>query len=213
MHLKWIGMRPVSNAIQSLKGRLGAGTMRTTNVDRYDANTMTDRAKDAVKSTVSTVQERLQSGLSKTQGALLVGLDATQELLKEQRKQAAKNLKKAQKRTQKNLKNVRKSVQPGLSQTQEALLTGLGAAQVALEKNARRAGKGLKKTQKNLKETRDAVQSQLERRARKRARAKTMFRIGLLTGVVLMLLYAPWPGSETRRQLVAFWQGLFSRQD
>ena len=103
-------------------------------------------------------------------------------------------------------------MQPGLAQTQDTLLTGLGAAQVALEKNARRASKGLKKAQENLSDTRDTLQSQLKRRANRRARARAIFRLGILTGVVLVLLYAPWPGSETRRQLVAFWQGLSQRQ-
>ncbi len=104
-------------------------------------------------------------------------------------------------------------MQSGLSQTQDVLLTGLEAAQDVLGKNSKRASKSLKKTQKNVKDTRDASQSKLELRARRRKRAKAMFRLGLVAGIVLMLLYAPWPGSETRRQLVEFWQGLFPRQN
>ena len=39
-----------------------------------------------------------------------------------------------------------------------------------------------------------------------------VFRLGILAGIVLVLLYAPWPGSETRQRLVEFWQGLIPNQ-
>jgi len=104
-------------------------------------------------------------------------------------------------------------MQSGLSQTQDVLLTGIGATQDVLGKSTKRAAKGLKEAQKNLKDTQHSLQSQLERRARRRKRAKTVFRLGLLSGFIVMLLYTPWPGSETRRQLVEFWQGLFPPQE
>ena len=104
-------------------------------------------------------------------------------------------------------------MQSGLSQTQEVLLTGIGATQDVLGKSTKRAAIGLKEAQKNLKDTQQSLQSQLERRARRRKRAKTVFRLGLLSGFIGMLLYTPWPGSETRRQLVEFWQGLFPPQE
>jgi len=120
----------------------------------------------------------------------------------EMAKQAAKS----------TVSTVQNTVQSGLAKAQDVLLTGLGVAQDVLEQNTRRASKGLKKAQRNVRDTRNSLQSQLERRARRRKRTRTMFRMGLLTGFVVMLFYAPWPGSETRRQLVAFWQGLFPRQ-
>ena len=99
-----------------------------------------------------------------------------------------------------------KAVKSTVSSVQDGVQSGLA-------KNAKRTSKNLKNAQENLRDTRDALQSQLKKRARRRARARAVFRLGILTGVGLMLLYAPWPGSETRRQLVAFWQGLFPRQD
>ena len=33
-----------------------------------------------------------------------------------------------------------------------------------------------------------------------------MFRLGLVVGVAAILLYTPWPGSETRQRLGGYWQ-------
>jgi gas vesicle protein len=52
----------------------------------------------------------------------------------------------------------------------------------------------------------DSMQDRIESYQRKRARAKFLFRIGLVTGLVAAFLLAPWPGSETRRQLGEYWQ-------
>ena len=90
--------------------------------------------------------------------------------------------------------------------------TGLSRTQDVLGKNAKRAAKNLKKAQESLKGTRDTLQTKLERRARRRRRARTMFRLGLLTGIVLVLLYTPWPGSETRNRIMQSLQSLFPRQ-
>jgi len=185
---------------------------KTSDVSQYNGVDAMEMAKQAAKSTVSTIQNTVQSGLAKAQDAVLVRLGATQELLQDRQKRSAKNLKKAQKKVRKNLKNMQGTVRTGVANTQDVLLTGLGVAQDVLEQNTRRASKGLKKAQRNLKDTRISLQSQLERRARRRKRTRTMFRMGLLTGFGVMLFYAPWPGSETRRQLVAFWQGFFPRQ-
>jgi hypothetical protein len=144
---------------------------------------------------------------------MLVGLGATQELIRDRQKRSAKNLKKAQKRVRKNLKNMQGTVQTGVSNTQDVLLSGLGAAQDILEKNTRRANKNLKKAQRNLKDRRNSLQSRLGRRMRRRKRTRIMFSLGLLTGIVLVLLYTPWPGAETRHQLAEFWQDLFPQEN
>ncbi len=57
----------------------------------------------------------------------------------------------------------------------------------------------------------DSWQDRVESYQRKRARAKFLFRLGLVAGLVFILLYAPWPGSETRRQLGDLWQQLSQR--
>src|SRR5438309_1311588 len=115
------------------------------------------------------------------------------------------------------ISTIQDSVQSGVSKVQDALLVGLGVTQELLQGQQKRSAKNLrkanKKAQKNLKKMQGTLQSQLERRARRRKRAKTMFRLGLLSGFIVMVLYTPWPGSETRRQLVEFWQGLFPPQE
>lgn len=166
------------------------------------------KAQRNLKKVQRTVQKSLQSGVSTTQDALQTGLEMAQVALEQNVKRVNKNLKKAQKNLNKNLKNLRGPLQ-------ENLQTGLSRTQDVLGKNAKRATKNLKKAQENLKDTRDTLQTQLVRRARRRRRARTIFRLGLLTGIVLVLLYTPWPGSETRnriKQSLQSLQGLFPRQ-
>jgi len=137
-----------------------------------------------------------------TQDALQTGLSAAQEILAQNVKSARKNLKQAQ-----------KNIGPLTASVQDNIQSGLSQAQVTLQKSAKKAGKSLKQAQGSLKDTRDSVQAQVAQYRRKRRRAKMLFRMGLISGLILMLLFAPWPGSESRRQIVEFWQGLFpSRQ-
>ncbi len=184
----------------------------TSDVVQYNENGAKEMGKQAMSSALSTVTDTVRSGVAKSQDVLLEGLDVTQELLKDQQKRPAKKLKKAQKRARKDVKNLQGSVKSGLSQTQDMLLSGLSTTQDALDKNTRRASKSLKMAQKNLKNTRNSMQSRLERRGRKRQRAKIVFRLGLLSGFVLVILYTPWPGSEIRHQLVELWNGFSSSE-
>ncbi len=153
------------------------------------------KAQKNLKKVQRTVQKSLQSGVSTTQDALQTGLGVAQVALERNVKRVNKNLKKAQKNLNKNLKNLQGPLQ-------ENLQTGLSRTQDVLSTNAKRATKNLKKAQENLKDKRDTLQTQLIRRARRRRRARTIFRLGLLTGIVLVLLYTPWPGSETRNRIM-----------
>src|SRR6266571_2609235 len=110
------------------------------------------------------------------------------------------------------LATVQDTVQSGLTKTQDTVQSGLDAAQVALGKNVKRARKGIKKAKESLQAVQDSVQHELGTYARKRRVAKTLFRFGLLAGVVVALLYTPWPGSEIRHRLVVWWQRLFPQQ-
>jgi gas vesicle protein len=87
----------------------------------------------------------------------------------------------------------------------------LGTATDVLGKTSKTAGKRLKKVTENVKDVQDSLQDRIEAYQRKRARAKFLFRMGLLAGVVLALLYTPWPGSQTRQLLGAYWQQLSQR--
>src|SRR5260370_38903542 len=93
------------------------------------------------------------------------------------------------------LASMQDSVQAGLEQTQDVLQSGLSKAQGVLSagrKNVKRAGKGLQSAKGSLKAAQGNVQQQLARYARRRRRAKVVLRLGLLTGGVLALVYAPW---------------------
>src|SRR5216683_1019760 len=98
------------------------------------------------------------------------------------------------------------TVLSSLAKTQDTLQSGLGLAQDAWQQNVKNANKNLKKAKKSITDVQQSVQDQLAGYARKRKRARAVFRLGLLVGIVLVLLYTPWPGSDTRRQLVAWWQ-------
>src|SRR5712692_7584900 len=171
--------------------------------------------KEKKKRGLTTMQDNMQTGLKQTQDMLQGGLDIAQDTWQGNVKRASKNLKKAQKKLKRSLASMQDSVQSGLEQTQDVLQSGLNKAQSVLSagrKNVKRAGKGLQSATGSLKDAQGNVQQQFARYARRRRRAKVLFRLGLLTGVVLVLLYAPWPGSDTRRQLGVWWQQVFPSQ-
>ena len=111
---------------------------------------------------------------------------------------------------QSTVATVQDTVQSGLAKTQDTLQTGLSAAQDALQQNVKRANKSLKKAKRSIKDVQESVQDQLAGYRRKRKLARVLFRLGLLVGIALALLYTPWPGSDTRRQLAAWWQRISS---
>jgi len=146
------------------------------------------------------LQDTVQSGLSKTQDTLQTSLSVAQDAWSKNAKTASKNLKKAQK----NLSSLQDTVQDNLQ-------SGLGTAQDVLDKSAKSASKSLKKVTKNVKDVQDTVQDRIKSYQRKRARAKFLFRVGLVAGIVLALMYTPLSGSETRQQLREYWQQLSQR--
>ncbi len=154
-----------------------------------------EKARALALLTASTAQEGLQTGLG-----------AAQDFLSTTKDSASKNLKKAQKNLKPVQKTVQKNVQAGLEQTQDLLQSGLETAQDVLEKGVKGAGKGLKTVQQTISDTQDSIQAQRARAARKRAVSRAMFRLGLVTGIVAVLLFTPWPGSETRQRLGEWWQ-------
>jgi gas vesicle protein len=105
---------------------------------------------------------------------------------------------------------MKKSGMPGLSMTQDVLQSSLSAAQDVLEKNVKSAQKDLKKSvksaQKNLKKVGESVQDVQDTVSH--SASKFFFRLGLVTGLVAILLYTPWPGSEIRQKLADRWQQL-----
>jgi len=62
-----------------------------------------------------------------------------------------------------------------------------------------------------VKDVQDSLQDRVEAYQRKRARAKFLFRMGLVVGIVATLMYTPWPGSQMRQLVVAYWQQFLQR--
>jgi membrane-associated HD superfamily phosphohydrolase len=190
----------------------------TTDSSQSDANTANDRAstvtqsvqsglaktQDTVQSGLAKAQDTLQMGLSTAQDVLQSGLDLVQDTWAQSAKKANKNLKKAQKKMKR--RSVQDNVQSGLSTAQNVLQSGLDVAQDVWTRNVKKANKNLKKAGKSIKDVQETVQDQLASYARKRRRAKMLFRLGLLVGVMLAFLYTPWPGADIRRRLSVWWQ-------
>ena len=180
------------------------------------------KAQKNLSSLQGTLQESVLSGLAKTQeylsprqAALQTGLSVAQDVMSKNARSASKNLRRAQKKAQKNLSSLQgtlqESVQSSLAKTQDTLQSGLGTATDVLAKTTKTASKNLKKVTSNVKDVQDSLQDRIEAYQRKRARAKFLFRMGLLAGIVLALLYTPWPGTQTRQQLAGYWQLLSQR--
>jgi ElaB/YqjD/DUF883 family membrane-anchored ribosome-binding protein len=148
------------------------------------------KAQKNMGSAQDTIQDKVQLALPLAQGLVGAGLGLAQVVMDRNLKRANKNLEKAQR----NLKRVQGSVQ-------DSVQSSFGAAQDVLSKGTQKAGESLTKVTDNVKDLQDSFQSRLELYQRRRARAKMLFRVGLVSGVVLALLFTPWPGSETRRQL------------
>ena len=180
------------------------------------------KAKKNMRKTQKAVQESVQSGWSNTQDVLQIALGVAQVLLEANKQLASKNIKQAKKNFGQLTDVVQGNVQSGMGIAQDVLGKGTKRAtknlqkvtsnvQSELDKSTKRATKNLQKVTSNVKDVQSSVQDRIESYQRKRARKKFMFRLGLIAGVVGALLFAPWPGSETRRQLGEYWQLLSQR--
>ncbi|QBD81571.1 YtxH domain-containing protein [Ktedonosporobacter rubrisoli] len=151
------------------------------------------------KSQLQQLREQAQSnastGLARTQDLLGAGMDTAQVALEKSRKGAKKKLEKAQK----NLHDVQDIVQDKVSY-------GLSKTQDTLGKRSQQASKSLQSAASSMKDLKDSVQDQYVSYQRKRKRAKFLFRVGLVSGVALALLYAPVTGAQTREWLKQQWQ-------
>lgn len=123
--------------------------------------------------------------------ALQTGLNLAQVTLQKNTQKAQKNLLKAQNR----LKEMQGRVGTGWERTQGTLSTGSKQAYQRFSQAATTA-----------KDLRYIAQEQFTAYQRRRKRAKKLFRLGLVLGLVMALLYAPISGSEARHRLVAQWQ-------
>ncbi len=144
------------------------------------------------------VQTALQERVDTTQDTLSAGLEAAQKTLQKSAKGVQKNLQQAQYSAQKR-------VASGWSATQDGFESGLSATQDLLEDRSKRIRKNLSQVASNTKDAQKAMQVRHKQHQRKRAWRRRLFRWGLVSGIVLALLFAPVSGVETRRRIVLLW--------
>jgi uncharacterized membrane-anchored protein YhcB (DUF1043 family) len=157
------------------------------------------KARKNLKSAQGTLQDTLQDTLKPrweaTQAALQTGVGVAQDTLTKSAKQAQKQAQKNLKLAQKNLKSVQDTVGVSLAKTQDLLGEG-----------SKRASKGLQQVATSALVAKEAMQEQYVSYQHKRQRARTLFRWGLVVGVVLALLYTPYSGAQVRRRLMEQWE-------
>ncbi len=148
-----------------------------------------------LQDTVNNLQSTAQSGLQQTQAALQTGLTVAQVAAVKGVAKANKNLKKAQ-------KNLRKAQYAA----QDTAHTAKDKALDALETGRRQANENILQATTSARDVRDMLLEQRAQRRRQRKWARRMFRLGIVTGLILILLYTPISGLEIRRRIAALWQ-------
>lgn len=159
------------------------------------------------------VQDKLQPVWSKTQDVIQAGrettqdlLETTQERLQKRAKHAQKDLKKARKRLKHMQKSAQKNLESGWSTAQDGLKSGWSATQDKLGESSQQARKSMKQVSSNMKDARKTAQKRYKHYQHKRARARMLFRWGLVAGVVLALLFTPVTGLEARERIKQLWE-------
>ncbi|WP_170211514.1 YtxH domain-containing protein [Thermosporothrix hazakensis] len=149
---------------------------------------MEKQAKQSRKDLNTLMKEQVQPRLNATQATLQSGMQTAQSVLGENARKAQQNLKFLQ-------ENVQSAMGSGLQKTQ-----GL------LDKGSKQAGKALEHVSSSARDMKESMQDQYQRYQRRRQRARTMFRVGLLVGIAGALLLTPYPGSEVRQRIGEQWQ-------
>jgi hypothetical protein len=149
------------------------------------------------------VQENIAASLEKAQGKMQSGMTSAQKLLAKNAYMAQYNLNKAQK----NLRDMQKSWQSNVvPAVTGGVATGLEKTRDVFSKGSEKAGQRFQQATSTARNVKESVQDQYTQYQRKRQRARTLFRWGLLVGVVGTILYTPIAGSDVRQRLVAQWQ-------
>jgi gas vesicle protein len=185
----------VSDKVSDLTQNLVPGKQKKAQKNGKLVRKQLDRWQSSLRDTVG-------SGVSAAQDALQSGIDYTQATLIKNPKQARKRLKKAQKNLKKAQATLQERVGSGLTSTQKVWQQGTKQAQQA----ASSAREQAQQAAINAREMKENWQRRREKARRRAARARTLFRWGVVVGVVLALLYAPTAGSEVRRRIVEQFQ-------
>jgi gas vesicle protein len=174
----------VSDKVSDLTQSLVPGRRRKAQKNGKLARKQLDRRQASLRSAIG-------SGVSAAQDALQSGIEYTQAALIKNPRQARKRLNKAQKNLKKVQSTLQERVESSLASTQKVWQQGTKQAQQAAI---------------NAREMRESWQRRKEQARRRAARARTLFRWGVVVGIILALLYAPTAGSEVRRRIVEQFQ-------
>jgi hypothetical protein len=146
-------------------------------------------AKDTTQLSYAQMQKNIKQGWNKTRAWLAVGVAIVITFAQKSMRKAQKNIETAQKNLQKMQGPLQSNVRSGLTKTSDVI-----------GKSTSKAVSGFQQATTRAKELQDSWQEQSAQRQRKRKRAKTVFRWGLIFGVALALLYSPIAGSEMRQR-------------
>jgi len=102
--------------------------------------------------------------------------------------------------------NAKDFVQTTYENVKDVAQTALGNAQGSVQSRAKKASQGIAQVTSGAQDLRDSVQDRYASYQRRRQRARTLFRWGLVIGIVLALLYTPVPGEEVRRRIGEQWE-------
>ncbi|GAC1661927.1 MAG: hypothetical protein NVS9B9_23610 [Ktedonobacteraceae bacterium] len=173
--------------------------------------------QDKLGGVQDTVQTAVTTGLSKAQDVISGTVDTAQDVFEKNTRAARKNFKKAQKEALKNFKKAQKSAKSNIAATvstaqdvtdmaskkaNAGFLQSKSAAQDAVDNASKKATASFLGAKSTVQDKLDDAQAESERKARRKANAKGLFRFGLVAGIVIALLYTPTPGSQVRQQLM-----------
>ena len=151
-------------------------------------------------------QDNIQTASAQAQKKVQKSLNKAQDAANKQAAQASAGLAKAQQKLGKAWGGVQDTLGGVQDTLQDNVQTSTAKFSKTLDKGTKKATKNLTKATTNIKGMRDNAQDRYEHHLRKQQRARSMFRWGLVIGVVLALLYTPKPGVEMRAQLATWWQ-------
>ncbi len=155
---------------------------------RENAQSTLKTTRQATQGTLTKVQKNTKVGLTKVQRLLATGMGILAALFYENQRKGQDKLKQAQ-------VSLQKTATPMLEKTQDVVVT-----------STMKASKSLQKAADNAKDIKESLQDRYAHYQQKRRRNRAFFRIGLLAGVVLALLYTPLTGSDVRQRIVQRWQ-------
>jgi len=149
------------------------------------------------------LRERSKVQIHKVKGAALNSYTDAKDMVKAV--QAREGLTKVQQKLGDTLNDVQNTLQDSIQMAKAKMIATLDTVLDRGTRPADKVSRTLRQASENVKGLKETAQERHEQRVRKRRRARRMFRWGLITGVMLALLYTPKPGVEIRTKLTELW--------